>query len=326
MKTLLVSFFLFLFNFSGYCEIRTVVSNLGQGWGNSDNWSPSGIPVDGDKVIIPAGKTISVKGAFYNGIEAIKILVTGTLDFDPSGKLNLGILSSVQLDNSTSYISSNGTASELIQINGQTKYQGSIDGTIVGPKYASSISLASPLGFTVGILPVKLLSFSVRQVNNGVALKWKTAQEINTSRFNIERSNNGKDWHSIAFVNPMGNNSSYSFTDRMPADGDNFYRLKTIDLDGAAEFSTVQKIRAATRSGIIIGPNPVVDHLTIHWSRPQASLRVQLINENGQVVTDEVASDQTTSFRLQRSKLKSGTYFLKLYDKALLYQTMVLIR
>src|SRR5688572_4054918 len=76
---------------------KTVQSNLGTGWGTDTNWSPNGVPQSGDEVIIPAGQTMTVKGGFYGTAANLRIYIHGKLDFDPSGRLNLGTSSTVQL-------------------------------------------------------------------------------------------------------------------------------------------------------------------------------------------------------------------------------------
>ncbi len=57
------------------------------------------------------------------------------------------------------------------------------------------------------ILPVNLISFTGRQDNDRVILKWQTATEINNDHFVVERSTNGTDFLSTATVDGRGNSS-----------------------------------------------------------------------------------------------------------------------
>ena len=327
MKNLFIILFALLIYSPAYCVIKTVVSNSGQGWGNSGNWSPAGVPVDGDEIEIPVGKIISVKGTFYNGTENLKMNVNGTLDFDPSGKLNLGILSIVQLYTPTSTITTNGSASELIIINGQTKYQGNVDGTLNGPEYASNATLSSPNGFVLGIVPVKLISFIAHSNKDEVILKWKTADEIYTVKFNIERSNDGRNWNTLNFVRALGSNSYYMFTDISPLVGNNYYRLKSIDADGFMEYSPVVKIKQADTRHIKVGPNPAIDHLAIYLKKTSSSpCRIQLFNEAGQMVRDELINQQNTTIQIATSGLNKGVYFVKLATEDFVFKKGVIIR
>lgn len=325
MKNLLTVLFLFHLYIPAYCAIKTVVSNSGTGWGNNANWSPTGVPVAGDEIIIPLGQIISVKGSFYGGTGNLTIKIYGTLDFDPSGKLNLGSLSTVQLYTSTSSITTNGSASEQIVINGQIKYQGNLDGTMTGPKYASSSTLSSPSGFTLGIVPVKLIFFSGQAIKEEVILKWKTADEIDTQKFSVERSFDGRSWISIAFVRTTGSNSNYIFKDQSPVNGDNYYRLKTIDNNGYIEYFHVVKVRLAKAKQIAVGPNPVIDYLTIFFPAPVSFYRIQLFNASGQVVKNEASNKESITVRLNTTGLNKGDYFVKLYNGETVFQTRLQI-
>ena len=302
-----------------------MVANAGQGWGNNANWSPTGVPVDGDEIIIPLGKTISVKGSFYSGTENVQIQIGGALDFDPSGKLNLGILSSVHLNTSTSVITTNGSASEQIIINGEIKYQGNVDGALSGPGYASNATSPSPNGFTLAIVPVKLISFSGQTSKEEAILKWKTADEIYTEKFDVERSIDGRAWKSIAVVRTTGSNSNYSFTDQSPVEGDNYYRLKTTDINGYIEYFHIVKLKLNKTKNITIGANPVVDYLTIYLPKTIPACRVQLFNASGHIVKNEVFHQQSTTIRVKTSELKKGNYFVKFYSPEFIFQTRIII-
>jgi hypothetical protein len=69
-----------------------------------------------------------------------------------------------------------------------------------------------------------------------ITLDWNTQMEVNSSRFEIERSADGDSWTAIGSVMAKGNSSmvtKYSFTDAQPLSGTNFYRLRMIDLDNS---------------------------------------------------------------------------------------------
>lgn len=67
------------------------------------------MPQSGDVVLVPVGKSITVKGSVYAATAAsLTIYIYGTLDFDPSGKLNLSSMGVVQLFTPTAKITTNG--------------------------------------------------------------------------------------------------------------------------------------------------------------------------------------------------------------------------
>jgi hypothetical protein len=166
--------------------IKIVVANLGQGWSNAANFLPSGVPQSGDTVRVPLAITISVKGNIYSVLPSLRIEVYGTLDFDPSGKLNLDYTSVVQLF-ATGRITTNGTSSEIITIGGAQKYNGQNDGTVLGPKYANggtalSVPGVDDGGFLPGVLPVKLLSFTLGTRGNEIRLSWMLIKDSDGER------------------------------------------------------------------------------------------------------------------------------------------------
>ena len=63
-----------------------------------------------------------------------------------------------------------------------------------------------------------------------------TASEHNSDYFGLEFSIDGKDWKSISKVAALGNSTNphtYSLVDiDNPLDGNNYYRLKQVDIDG----------------------------------------------------------------------------------------------
>ncbi|MBS1752906.1 MAG: T9SS type A sorting domain-containing protein [Ferruginibacter sp.] len=114
-------------------------------------------------------------------------------------------------------------------------------GVNVGLPYNGS---APNRGFkeTGGTLPVNLLYFTAKEDKGINILSWKTATEINSAYFTIEKSNDGNNYTPIGIVNAAGNSSteiSYSFTDNKPSIGKNYYRLVMVDKDASFAYSNI---------------------------------------------------------------------------------------
>jgi hypothetical protein len=92
------------------------------------------------------------------------------------------------------------------------------------------------------ILPVELVSFSARVIQNKVTLSWRTATEVDNYGFEIERMQLSSAWNKVGFVEGHGNSNisiSYSFIDK-PLNGTNFkYRLKQINKNGEFTYSNI---------------------------------------------------------------------------------------
>lgn len=100
--------------------------------------------------------------------------------------------------------------------------------------------------FSIGtVLPVSWLSFKVEPSNDAAVLKWQTASETNTQSFFVQRSSNGVTWSDLASLNAIGGNTqinTYSYRDKQPLPGMNYYRIKTLDVDGKTGYSIINKI------------------------------------------------------------------------------------
>jgi hypothetical protein len=130
-------------------------------------------------------------------------------------------------------------------------YNGTTDNTvwtgspavITGPSNATATSS----GFANGILPVKFESFTIKKDHKGFAtLSWITSAEVNSSRFEIERSSAASiNWQFAGVVDAAGNSSiarSYEFAAPLVA-GENRFRLKQVDIDGKFTYSVVVSIK-----------------------------------------------------------------------------------
>ena len=88
-------------------------------------------------------------------------------------------------------------------------------------------------------LPVKLAEFTSVINGRNVTLNWSTAEELNNSGFDIERSSTENQWVKAGFVSGHGTISeplNYSFTDKNLTTGKYKYRLKQIDFNGNFEY------------------------------------------------------------------------------------------
>ncbi|NOZ45494.1 MAG: hypothetical protein GXO79_01800 [Chlorobi bacterium] len=91
-------------------------------------------------------------------------------------------------------------------------------------------------------LPIELLSFNVKKVNNSVKIEWETASEINNDFFTILRSGDGLKFESILDVPGKGNSNTimyYFAFDNFPLEGISYYQLKQFDFDGTSSMSKI---------------------------------------------------------------------------------------
>ncbi len=174
------------------------------------------------------------------------------------------------------------------------------------------------------VVPVELTSFTATAISNGVLLKWSTVSEINNHGFGVERSEDGVEFFTVAFVEGAGTSTEsreYVFTDNIEYDGGKlfYYRLKQVDFDGKIKYSDIVEVEFDIPNDYILlqnYPNPFNPSTTISYSIPKES-QVSLIIYDimGRQVAELVNSKQsagTYNIELDASSFASGTYFYKL--------------
>jgi hypothetical protein len=133
------------------------------------------------------------------------------------------------------------------------------------------------------VLPVTMLNFDAKRAGKVNNLSWTTSQEINTLKFEVERSNDGINFTSIGTVNAAGNSSSaissYRFVDTKPVKGTNFYRIRSIDNDNAFKFSTIKSVKNLGTPELAINPNPVAETMKIALEAEYAEKAMVVITD-----------------------------------------------
>ena len=311
-------------------RVKTPVSNNNNGWSEATNWMPTGVPVNGDTIIIPASFTISVNGNIYNsGKPRLVIYVYGTLSFDPSGKIDLLDESEVYLFNG-GLINTHGSGSERIVINGKTKFNGQIDGNMSGPLFANATTGESPFGFIeLIVLPVKLVSFSQELSNKHLYLQWTLLQDAGTGIYELERKINAENWKSIetfTITVRVGDNQLEKFEDKtITLNGTYAYRLKFQDVNGQVQYSkTVQVNVDRQTKSIKVFPNPATAVFEIIFDKPIENGHISLSNSSGKIVYETTFTGFKKNIHI--SHLPKGMYTLMYSGDNARYAESVMIR
>lgn len=129
--------------------------------------------------------------------------------------------------------------------------------------YYYNLVLATPtrIRFQVtSAAPLTWLQFQGQKVHDGIALEWATQQERNVDFFDLQRSSDGVRWQSIhehAAVGFSEIRSDYQYTDPRPLPGVDYYRLRSVDFDGAESYSPTVAVRyGSDPAQAVMYPNP----------------------------------------------------------------------
>ncbi|HEX8314384.1 MAG TPA: T9SS type A sorting domain-containing protein [Flavisolibacter sp.] len=165
-------------------------------------------------------------------------------------------------------------------------------------------------------LPLNWSCFTAKRSDKKVALEWETTNEINTSHFDVERSNNGFDFVRIGQVNAKGRaDNDYAFDDANPDKGLNYYRLKQLDKNGSFKYSAIAKVYFgdAAVNNLRLYPLPVLSSLNIDFRGNGRELLIQVYDAGGKMILNERKQNHSPVI-LPAANLAKGMYWIVVSD------------
>jgi hypothetical protein len=162
---------------------------------------------------------------------------------------------------------------------------------------------------------VHFLSFDLKCEASKVHLRWKTADEQNSSHFQIERSIDGIHWTMIGNRQAAGNSNterSYSFTDDHP-EQNSLYRVSEYDIDGNAHYSELRRSSCIPDVTFSLWPNPVHDHTSINFvASSESKATIKLLDSKGSVIKIKTARvfQGSNQLNIDMNLLPNGIYVL----------------
>lgn len=167
-------------------------------------------------------------------------------------------------------------------------------------------------------MPVVLAYFKISSIDErGITIGWSTTLEKDFDQFELEHAGEELVFTTISTIEGKGGidlNTKYQFVHGVPAQGKNYYRLKSIDLDGSFEYSAVIIANwNGIDRGVSLYPNPVVNHtFTIELNDVMTSeVNLTLIESRGYVVYSAKVNGTTSTINLP-DDLKPGIYLAKI--------------
>ena len=172
------------------------------------------------------------------------------------------------------------------------------------------------------VLPVELLSFTAKANEKAISLSWETATERNNAGFEVQRSMDGGNFQTIAFVEGKGDTSleqDYFYEDReLRFNQKYYYRLKQIDYDGQFEYSRIlnEKLVSTLEEVSQFYPNPVTTGRALidYFATSDGELYTEVYNAAGKLMHKQSYAINEGSNRLQfdLGHVGKGIFFVKL--------------
>jgi len=167
-------------------------------------------------------------------------------------------------------------------------------------------------------LPVTLTSVKAFQQNSGITVSWNTQNESGIQQYEVEQSTNGNNFNKVnTTVAKNGTANSYSWFDASPVQGNNYYRIKAISLNGEVKYSNIVVVKLGGKGNdISVYPNPVKGN-TISLSLnglSKGNYTMSVFNQLGQQVLNRVINHNggNATQTVDLSSLATGIYELRL--------------
>jgi hypothetical protein len=166
------------------------------------------------------------------------------------------------------------------------------------------------------VLASEIKEFTGWQQDKNNMLKWTTMKESPGNIYEVQRSENGRNFvtiGSITAATASSKESVYQFEDKLPGLV-SYYRIRNIEVNGQSFFSKVVELRRTRPKGFTVSMvNPVRNVLNMQiLSDENARLQFTLINGMGQIMMNEKLNciRGVNPFSKSVSALPAGNYHL----------------
>lgn len=137
-------------------------------------------------------------------------------------------------------------------------------------------------------LPVTFTGIKAYPKNDHVNVEWKVENELNIAGYEAERSLNGTQFKPFNYTPVAGTfntSANYAAVDAEPLNGYNYYRIKSIGLDGKPGYSNIVKVQfTKNRQNIVISGNAISSGIiNLQFNNmPPGKYEIRLFNNLGQ--------------------------------------------
>jgi hypothetical protein len=172
-------------------------------------------------------------------------------------------------------------------------------------------------------LPIELVDFRGKYINNQSVLSWVTASEKDNDYFILERSEDAREFTQIGKIDGAGNSNAflnYQFIDIKPINKVAYYRLKQVDFDGQFSNSNVIALKDVKSLGnqfLNLYPQPASTDVFVEQGLfvNGETFSVEIFNNLGALVQKDLhTSDESGKLVVHLKNLEQGMYMLRISD------------
>ncbi|MGB8195281.1 MAG: T9SS type A sorting domain-containing protein [Chitinophagaceae bacterium] len=176
--------------------------------------------------------------------------------------------------------------------------------------------------FPTTILGMNRLQLSYKYESGKVNLKWETGNNRDVLNFELQRSDDGNDFETIASISPAGADQSFAtYTHTDPQSGfdkHKFYRIRQVMRSGMRFYSNVVNVSFHNKLGLTsnVRPNPFIDRVEANvWLKTTNAIDVRMTDQSGRTVYTRQFSGKSGDNKLNISgigRLTPGVYVIEL--------------
>ncbi|AZQ62206.1 T9SS type A sorting domain-containing protein [Flammeovirga pectinis] len=168
-------------------------------------------------------------------------------------------------------------------------------------------------------LPVNLISFTGTKTLNGFLLEWTTASEQNSERFDIEVSDDKRNWQVINSLAAAGNSDVKLDYEYLDISQSKYYRLAQYDFDGTVAYYGIVTSLNEGELNVSVYPtfveNGELSKVYFEGISEDQKITYQVFDIKGKEIKNEYLITSTsgnflTSFMMPNS-IKGGLYIVK---------------
>jgi protocatechuate 3,4-dioxygenase beta subunit len=175
------------------------------------------------------------------------------------------------------------------------------------------------------VTPISSLIAEASLEGSKSTVNWTTLEEVNVSKFDVERSMDGQAFEKVGEKQAVGNTNGettykmYDNVSELMKQPVIYYRIKAIDNDGQFTYSNVVTVSPKLSSlEVAVYPVPFNDKLVVEYqSADESSVDISIISTNGSVVRKMrkmVAAGQNQYTIDGLSTMATGIYQVKIVD------------
>jgi len=169
-------------------------------------------------------------------------------------------------------------------------------------------------------LPVVFIGFNGTVQGSQVVLEWSTAQETNSSHFEVEKSADGSNWTRIGTVQAAGNSQTvqtYNYRDNQVL-ATAYYRIRQVDLDGRFMITPVTIVKSAAGTAKInISSSASANVAYVYFpEKVRGNVQVTIVGMNGVAIKKQMLNQPQGHTIISLPGLANGMGVVSIQDES----------